>query len=175
MSTEPLVLDILIDTREQTPWSWPDDLVRAERATLRVGDYALYGDRLFAVERKSLPDFAHSVSSGWPNMLDRIDRMTGAGEYAGLDGYPPMVGCPMIVEATVDGMINGRLAAAAEGHGVRATPQFLAKRAAELLFLGVPVFFAGPPHVAAWLAYTILRQRRRALDAQQTEKGNDDD
>ena len=49
---------ILIDTREQTPWTFPDTFrgfsVYTERATLPFGDYSLkgYEDRIF-IERKA--------------------------------------------------------------------------------------------------------------------------
>ena len=178
------ILAIAVDTREQRPWTWPSDLVHVSPATLPVGDYALLGDPLFAIERKSLGDFASSVGrgEGWANMLDRIDRMNGAGKYKGNPKYPAMLFCPMIVEATREEMWerygdDGRLAAAAQGRGDKITAQFLAKRAAMLHFLGVPVYFEGPPHVAACVAYTFLRQRYRQIEAEAnaTEKGQPND
>ena len=172
------ILDIVIDTDEKQPWQWPSDLVHTTRHALKVYDYALADDPLFAIERKSLGDFASSIGrdEGWANMLDRIDRMNGAGKYKGNPKYPPMLCCPMIVEATREKMWerygdDGRLAAAAQGRGDKITAQFLGKRAAMLHFLGVPVYFAGPPHVAACVAYTFLRQRYRQLEAEANATG----
>jgi ERCC4-type nuclease len=68
-------LRIVIDTREQTPWSWePSDAITTV-AGLNAGDYALLADtepvrgkdRLavrFAIERKSLEDFLGTISTG---------------------------------------------------------------------------------------------------------------
>lgn len=54
---------IIVDTREQRPWPL---LGRPKRKrALKFGDYALAGrEALFAVERKSVPDFASSMHSG---------------------------------------------------------------------------------------------------------------
>ena len=50
-------MKIIIDTREQTPWSFPDGVL-IERGTLATGDYTLAGlENIVAVERKSLADF----------------------------------------------------------------------------------------------------------------------
>ena len=49
---------IIIDTREQTPFTFPDTIT-TERGTLQTGDYSLKGlglTELCAIERKSLPD-----------------------------------------------------------------------------------------------------------------------
>ena len=49
-------LRIIIDTREQIPWSFPPE-IPVEIGTLKTGDYALAGDDAFAIERKSKDDF----------------------------------------------------------------------------------------------------------------------
>jgi hypothetical protein len=50
-------MKIIVDSREQTPWNFPQD-IQVERGTLATGDYSLAGlTDIVAVERKSLPDF----------------------------------------------------------------------------------------------------------------------
>lgn len=54
-------LTILIDTREQAPFSLPRGFV-AERVKLNTGDYSIKGhERLFSVERKSLQDLVQTI------------------------------------------------------------------------------------------------------------------
>jgi len=50
-------LVVLVDTREQTPLSFPSDAVEARPATLTAGDYSMPGlTELCGIERKSLAD-----------------------------------------------------------------------------------------------------------------------
>jgi hypothetical protein len=49
-------MKIIIDTREQTPWTFPDG-IQTEPGTLATGDYSLKGlQELCTIERKSLSD-----------------------------------------------------------------------------------------------------------------------
>ena len=53
---------IVIDTREQEPFSFDPRLASVERRTLPAGDYSLAGmEGSVAVERKSLDDFVATV------------------------------------------------------------------------------------------------------------------
>ena len=53
-------LTIVIDSREQTPWQFPD--VETAPGTLAAGDYSLVGlEHLAAIERKSLPDLVACI------------------------------------------------------------------------------------------------------------------
>jgi DNA excision repair protein ERCC-4 len=53
---------VLVDTREQEPYTFDTRLVAAERRALPAGDYSVAGlDDLVAVERKSLDDFVSTV------------------------------------------------------------------------------------------------------------------
>jgi ERCC4-type nuclease len=57
---------ISIDTRERYPYRFAGRDVLVERATLQAGDYAILadGDILATVERKTLENFASSLSDG---------------------------------------------------------------------------------------------------------------
>ncbi len=59
-------LAIEIDTRERYPYRFAGRPIEASRVALPVGDYAVrYGERVIAaVERKTLADFATSLSDG---------------------------------------------------------------------------------------------------------------
>ena len=85
------MLKITIDTREQTPFSFPSELVQASIGTVRTGDYCVTGDRGFSVERKSLDDFLGTISSGWDRFQREIYRAKSAGYHL-----------PIVVEGNLD-------------------------------------------------------------------------
>ena len=59
------LLRIVIDTREQEAYEFPAERVVSIRRALPAGDYCLDGlETEFAVERKSLADFVHTVIRG---------------------------------------------------------------------------------------------------------------
>ena len=66
------MMEIVIDSREQQPWHFSPELVRVSRGTVRTGDYCVKGDRLFAIERKSLNDFVGTISTGWERFQREI-------------------------------------------------------------------------------------------------------
>jgi len=67
---------IVIDTREQLPYSFNPDSVGTVRRGLDVGDYSLEGfEERVAVERKSLDDYVGSLIRGRARFLREITRM----------------------------------------------------------------------------------------------------
>lgn len=66
---------ILVDTREQFPFGFTGLPVELVSGTLNCGDYSLPGleDRI-AIERKSLPDFLGSISSGRARFENELRR-----------------------------------------------------------------------------------------------------
>lgn len=147
-------LTVTIDTREQTPWVFPPG-VCVRRGTLRTGDYAVAGDAGFAIERKSLDDYAATIGSGWERFLREIARM---------EGWPARV---VIVEGDARDLTfyesqdqSGALYLVPPQHShYQITPQFAIRRTAELAMVGVCVLFASDAELAATLALAILRQR----------------
>ncbi len=87
-------LEIIIDSREQTPWSFDPQDAHCTRGTLRTGDYALAGDDGYAIERKSLNDFLGTISSGWERFEKELRRAHERGFVM-----------PVIVEGDVDDML----------------------------------------------------------------------
>lgn len=79
MSTaDPAIPHILVDTREQLPWSFgaPDKPAIVEVRGLKLGDYSLEGlVEWVAIERKSLADFCGSISSGRERFFTELESM----------------------------------------------------------------------------------------------------
>lgn len=84
----PRKLTVLVDTREQTPLTFPSNLlwmpggapvaITCKRATLDAGDYALAEHpKLFGVERKgSASELAHNFSrADWPRQQRALTRL----------------------------------------------------------------------------------------------------
>lgn len=66
---------ILIDTREQTPWKFSEN-VATEVTTLETADYSIAGiPQTVAVERKSLSDLVQCVTFERDRFLDCCRRM----------------------------------------------------------------------------------------------------
>lgn len=147
---------IVIDTREQRPWSFPPH-IEVEVGTLRTGDYALKNDEQFAIERKSADDFVGTVSLGWHRFVKELNRMDVANFVAKV----------VIVECDVETFCfrirQGTIIPPDHEH-TRCTPQFLMKRIAELTMRGISVIFAGNAELASAIALRILIERERQLN-----------
>lgn len=141
---------IVIDTREQCPWSFDPAQVDAFIGTLKTGDYALEGDDRFAIERKSLDDFLGTISSGWPRFCRELNRMSD------------FVAKVIIVEGNYAtctfAEVDGELIPPQHRHWLL-SPQFVEKRIAELTMRNVSVLFATNADLAAGLATAIFKQR----------------
>ena len=135
---------IIIDTREQCPWHF-GDLADVSRGTLSAGDYALAGDIGFAIERKSLPDYVHTVTSEWPRFKRELQRMKS---------YPARV---VIVEGEWINILTGQ-------YPGNVPPPAIIARTAELIMDGVAVIFCTDPTAAAGLCWRLLVERKRRLE-----------
>ena len=147
---------IVIDTRAQTPWSFPPE-IPVEIETLKTGDYALAGDDAFAIERKSKDDFLGTISTGWGRFCRELNRM----EAAGFPAKPVIVECDF--SAFCFSERNGEIIPPDHEH-YKLTPQFVMKRIGQLTARGAAVIFAGNPEFASALALAILRERHEALN-----------
>jgi ERCC4-type nuclease len=151
-------LSVIIDTREQAPWAFDPTYIDARIGTLKTGDYALDGDNLFAIERKSLDDFLGTISTGWKRFSRELHRMEG------------WIAKVIIVEGNYATCTfrdsDGKLIPPAHRHWML-TPQFIEKRIAELTMQSVSVLFATDADLAAGLATAILIQRNHQLHEHQ--------
>jgi len=143
---------IIIDTREQRPWAFPE-WVPVKVQALPAGDYALEGDDYFAIERKSLDDFVGTLFSGWQRFQRELARMERARFVARV----------IIVEADYADLMftqdeDGELVPPSHRHG-SITPQAMAARIAELALQGVTTLFCRDASHAALQAYYLLMER----------------
>lgn len=173
-------LKIIIDTREQSPWSFPDHLAECKRGTIKTGDYCLKNDSKFAIERKSLDDFLGTISTGWNRFLREIGRMDAAsfpakviiieGDYERICFYDNRLeNVIKIVNSFIsisEKLAKIKIALEKETEIIppkhnhpRLTPQFINTRIAELSMQGVSCLFAKNSYYSAALAYAILKQR----------------
>jgi ERCC4-type nuclease len=147
-------IHIVIDTREQQPWHFPNHLAVVSRGYLPVFDYALAEDSGFAIERKSLDDFVGSIASGWDVFLRRFDKVPG---------WPAKV---VIIEGTVSQIL------ARDYNHPDVTPKFIIKQISTLTMMGIALLFADNPITAAGLAYRILLERYQQIHGKRNDNGN---
>ena len=149
---------IIIDTREQTPWSFPP-YVETVVAKIDAGDYALAGDDRFAIERKTKDDFLGTISNGWGRFVRELNRMDEAN----------FIAKTIIVECDFREFCfseqNGEIILPDHRHYML-QPQFIYKRIAELTVRGVGVLFAGDAEKAAELAFRVLYERSKQIKGQ---------
>lgn len=150
------MLEIIIDTREQAPWSFDPGQVVAKVGTLKTGDYALAGDQAnFAIERKSLDDFLGTISSGWDRFCRELERMND------------FVSKVVIVEGDFSAVCfnedDSGLHPPEHLH-FQLQPQFVCKRIAQLTMMGVCVLFVCNAEFASAMAIHIFRERKRRIE-----------
>jgi ERCC4-type nuclease len=143
-SAELAQMRVIVDTREQRPWSFPPEYVSVRRGTLTAGDYSLDGD-LWAIERKSLDDFIGTVGAQFDRFCRELYRMPEA--------LPRVV----IVEGNMQQIADKRYNA-----GVQ--PKYIMRRIAQLTMLGVTVLFCENETLAALMAYRLFRRRQAFLN-----------
>lgn len=139
---------ILIDSREQWPWTFAGDIA-TERRGLRAGDYSVVGyEGELAIERKSLDDLLATLSWG----RERFDRE--------IEKLAKMRRACIIVEAAIDdvlvGLARSRMSAAS----------VLGSIAAIHADHGIPTIWAGSRPTAAAYAIRFLRRGAANLHAE---------
>jgi ERCC4-type nuclease len=69
---------VIIDTREQEPYSFDPRLATAVRRALPAGDYSVDGlEACVAVERKTLDDFVSTVIHNRARFREELRKLTG--------------------------------------------------------------------------------------------------
>lgn len=156
------MLDIIIDTREQRPWSFGLDEARVSRGKLDYGDYALQGDSDFAIERKSLDDYCGTVGveSNWRRFKRELDRAHHAG----------CAFLPIIVEGNWEDFLFridelGRCVPPVHSHP-GFSPALAIRRHIDLAspdIFGTSLHYASTADAAAVLAFGLLANRAKEL------------
>lgn len=149
-------MDITIDTREQTPFHFDGATVR--RGTLTTGDYAITGDKGFAVERKSFDDFLGTISTGWERFQREIAR-------AKKQGYV----LPIIVEGSISDCLwhedtHEILPPLSALNHPLLSSAFILSRIGEIWQLGGCVIPCEDVQTATAITYALLTERNKALN-----------
>ena len=145
---------IVIDTREQAPWTFDTDLVverfgapfPTEVGTLDTGDYSVRGleDRV-RIERKSLEDFVRSVTADRERFWRELERLAAfAVRGVVIEGS--------IREVEALGSSRCRLRSQARPQSV------IASATAIWVDFGIPVSWAGHRALAEYTAAWALRR-----------------
>jgi len=121
------LITVLIDTREQRPFSFDHSRFTTQRATMRTGDYTVLGlEKELVIERKNLGDFVGTVIGDWLRFKKELIRMAAFDTAA------------IVVEANLDDVFARRYESDAE-------PSSIIGRANAIhLDFGVPVLWWGP-------------------------------
>lgn len=151
-------LTIIEDTREQTPLTnWPEG-VAVEVGTLHTGDYSIKGwETSFAIERKSLQDFAGTMMGGYEAHSEkpkkRFNRMLERMRHYDL--------AAVIVTATAEEVLSFHHHCGMDAHGA-----LWGFALSIFATYGVPVFFLNDEKTAArWIAdlarhYVAVRTKK---------------
>jgi len=138
-------LPILIDTREQRPWTFTPERFTVARATLAEGDYSLAGfEGRIALERKSLGDFVGTVIGDWLRFRKELIRLSGYDVAA------------VVVEANVEDVKQHKYESAANPDSV------LGRAHGIYLDHGIPVYFWGPRTVCepmVWQFFSLAAKK----------------
>ncbi len=130
---------IVIDTREQEPYSFDPRLAAVVRRALPTGDYSVEGlEQRVAVERKSLDDFVSTVIHS---------RARFRAELRILGGY--RAAC-IVVEAGLADILQKRYRGDAHPNAV------LGSALSIILDFGVPVFFCSNRQAACYFVQAYL-------------------
>ncbi|MEW6197994.1 MAG: ERCC4 domain-containing protein [Planctomycetota bacterium] len=135
---------IVIDTREQEPWSFTCATLRR---ALPAGDYSVDGlEHAVAVERKSLADFTRTVLHEFPRFAAELDQLAQLSHAC------------IVVEADLDHVLRGRAADALRG----ASPESLLGAAVHIQArFHVPVLWCGSRQAARAFTDAYLRMVAR--------------
>jgi ERCC4-type nuclease len=129
-------ITILIDTREQCPWSFSLPTVKG---TLGTGDYSLAGcGDWISIERKSLNDLIGCLSGGRDRFTKELERGRRIQNFS------------VIVEAHYTDILKGNFRSEMNPRAAWGSIIALQER------YGVPFYFAGDSVIAGQLCETIL-------------------
>ena len=148
-------IKVIIDTREQLPYSFDDEKVESERRKLGVGDYSLDGfeDRV-VVERKTMNDFVNSVIHHSKRFYRELRQLS---EYE--------LAC-VVVKASLEEIYDGLYVSAAHPHAVFGSAISI------IVDFGVPVFFCCTRQLACRFTEAFLiRAARRLINNEDKDKG----
>lgn len=130
---------IIVDTREQEPYSFDPRLAAAVRRALPAGDYSIAGlEEIVVVERKTLDDFVSTVIHSRSRFREELRK---------LGGY--RAAC-VVVEAGLGDVLQKRFRGDAHPNAV------LGSALSIILDFRIPVFFCGNRQAACHFVQAYL-------------------
>lgn len=147
-------VNVVADTREQEPYSFPPERFLIARRALPAGDYSLAGfEHDVVIERKTAEDFVHTV-------IRERDRFRN--ELLKLQTY--MCSC-IVVEAGFEELLSGNYRSGAHPASV------IGAALSIIVDYGVPVFFCSNRQCACrFVQEYLLRCHRRFADTCQMQQ-----
>lgn len=147
-------VNVVVDTREQEPYSLPSERFLIERRALPAGDYSLAGfEHDVAIERKTAEDFVHTV-------IRERDRFRS--ELRKLQNY--VCSC-IVVEADFEELLSGNYRSGAHPASVTGAALSI------IVDYGIPVFFCSNRQCACrFVQEYLLRCHRRFADICQMQQ-----
>jgi ERCC4-type nuclease len=135
---------VIVDTREQTPFSFHHERFAGtvvEVGTLDTGDYSLAGlTSRVAVERKSLPDLVGCLSGGRARFERELQRAVALDAFA------------VVIEAVWADLAGGKYRSQMNPHSAcQSVASFMAR-------YRVPFVFCGSRSGAEYVCWSFLRQ-----------------
>lgn len=139
---------VVIDTREQEPYSFDEWIDCSVRKALPAGDYSLVGyEEAIAVERKSLEDFVSTVIQGRKRFRKELERLA---QYD--------AAC-VVVEADMKDIVHGKYRSHAHPRAV------LGALVSIYVDYGIPVICCSNRQIAChFVAMFLLRHHKKASD-----------
>ena len=151
-NSEPREPTIVIDTREQEPYSFDTWRVNSVRKALPAGDYSLAGyEETLAVERKSLDDLVSTVIWGRKRFLRELAKLA---EYE--------AAC-IVVEAHMEDIVRGKYRSHATPHSV------LGSLVSIHVDYGIPVFCCSNRQIACYYVAMFLLRYHRKVSAEKCQ------
>jgi ERCC4-type nuclease len=115
---------VVVDTREQEPYSFDPERIEVVRHALPAGDYSLQGmEHLVAVERKSLDDFVQTVIRSRERFKKELLALQTCASAC------------VVVEASFQDVISGRYSSGAHPNSV------IGSALSIIVDYNIPVFF----------------------------------
>jgi len=142
----PPRIKIIVDTREQLAWEFPQAVVEIRK--LDVGDYALADYLDLAIERKTLDDFCQSIGK---------NRARFAREYERAQESQTMLVC--IIEGSWEDVLDHNYISHIHTHSVIGTVYLWQKK------YGMPIYLAGNRMIANELAWKMLKLHYKRANA----------
>lgn len=137
-------LRIIVDTREQRPWTFEDlPHIETRKAKLEAGDYSVEGlERRVAIERKSLDDWIGTVLRERPRFYRELEALRAYDVRA------------VMIESSVAEILRG-------GYRSEVRPEVVLGFIAEVAVKqAVPVYLGGTRAESQYLVGKMLEQAR---------------